>query len=628
MTATKTYDFSTDGDYTYDSDNIQIVSDTVKMVLQDYPSQTFSEDYADDTDFDYDSDKAEWSIVAPLVAYADYETDGSFDFNASLGSLTGAPGGGANTAVVADGKLKMINDDYSYVSYDMTGTGIASKGAIEFVYIPNYSGSPRESQIMFEGLDSAGKSRAYLQNTSSGNLRWWFTDTDGFTIISDDVAAWSPTADTSYNISINWDFVTGSGALRLFVDGVQLGSTITGLYSRNEITDITIGNRAATPGTVSDANYSLEYIVFYNEVQRTENYTPSTFTPPLRLQQKLQTLGDFDYAETYIQAPLQTASGSTDGTLVSFQSWVDTGSSNIKYTVNTAAGVPYWYNSVSSAWEISNETYAQSNTAAEIVANYSNSIPSITTTFKYGLIFPGSNVQEYTTNLAVEYTHQLYPTDDPVISVVSASRVYAEELATYVESLTLGTNTAVKYIMVLDGTKTYWSGSAWVSSNGAYAQSNTAAEITANIATLITSNTQFGIDFILHSDDGLFTPTLDSITLTYDEGKSPPSTLPRLVDINGHIYSGVSAYDALVILFRPYQHGFNNPNTGVDGGVFHAYKWNTLSTTASDGFFSGSLYVQPAGEYWEVKIEKQKYKFQLPDQDAVDFNSLTLSQVD
>ena len=137
-----------------------------------------------------------------------------------------------------------------------------------------------------------------------------------------------------------------------------------------------------------------------------------------------------------------------------------------------------------------------------------------------------------------------------------------------------------------------------------------------------------GIEIFLHSDDGLKTPAVNTIILVYDEALGLPGRIPTLVDINGYIYGPCGPLSSEDIYVRAYESGFNNPNDGVGGGVFHAYKWKNIGTTDSDGYFSGKVYRQPDGEFWEIKIIKQRYKFQLPAQNVVDLNELTLTLVE
>jgi len=58
------------------------------------------------------------------------------------------------------------------------------------------------------------------------------------------------------------------------------------------------------------------------------------------------------------------------------------------------------------------------------------------------------------------------------------------------------------------------------------------------------------------------------------------------------------------------------------------YEWQTIATTNSIGWFSGNIYKQPSQKYWEIKIGKQSYYTELPDQSTVDLSTLTLTLVE
>ncbi len=75
----------------------------------------------------------------------------------------------------------------------------------------------------------------------------------------------------------------------------------------------------------------------------------------------------------------------------------------------------------------------------------------------------------------------------------------------------------IKYILLIDGVATYWDGLAWSASDGTYSNSNTAAEIQANLATLdVSSGVTLKVLSLLHSNDGSTTPTLTSVSIDYN----------------------------------------------------------------------------------------------------------------
>lgn len=102
---------------------------------------------------------------------------------------------------------------------------------------------------------------------------------------------------------------------------------------------------------------------------------------------------------------------------------------------------------------------------------------------------------------------------DPVISNTTGL-VFASPLGTFTETVTKPENTDVRYHVSSDDGTTweYWNGAAWVTSDESFAQSNTAADINANIDTLAGSGT-FKFQAVLRSTS-VFTPEIDNINVT------------------------------------------------------------------------------------------------------------------
>lgn len=72
---------------------------------------------------------------------------------------------------------------------------------------------------------------------------------------------------------------------------------------------------------------------------------------------------------------------------------------------------------------------------------------------------------------------------------------------------------AVKFHFDVGGTKKYWNGSAWATSDGTYAQSNTVAEVETNKASFPAGVVK--PIAVLHSADGSTTPSISSVLLNY-----------------------------------------------------------------------------------------------------------------
>jgi len=104
-----------------------------------------------------------------------------------------------------------------------------------------------------------------------------------------------------------------------------------------------------------------------------------------------------------------------------------------------------------------------------------------------------------------------YPITDPTIEVNSGFP-FTAALEGFTEDAVKPVNTEIKYIISIDDgvTYKYWSGVAWVASDGSYAQSNLASDVNTNIASIGTSGT-FKFKAFLHTSDVNATPQLNNI---------------------------------------------------------------------------------------------------------------------
>jgi hypothetical protein len=87
----------------------------------------------------------------------------------------------------------------------------------------------------------------------------------------------------------------------------------------------------------------------------------------------------------------------------------------------------------------------------------------------------------------------------------------------------------IKYILRKNGVSYYHNGSAWTTSNGTYAQSNTITEINTNATTFTTVPVNVQILDLKHSDDGSTTPTLSNVKITYDFAGSEPTLTEAII---------------------------------------------------------------------------------------------------
>lgn len=194
--------------------------------------------------------------------------------NYGAGSTVGTPHYGAS---IVNNKLDCHyteGGDSRYVAFNSEGNvGSTQVGAIKFKITPNYTDHPlgyRSLLLLTNVTDN--KNYLELQIYTYNLMRLSARDSSGTLIVNDDIAEWKPVAGTTYEMELNFDFTTG--AHRLFIDGVQLGSTLTQTGTRSsELKELRAGS-GYLPG-----DWSIEDFIIFNTVQHTANYTPGYTLP-------------------------------------------------------------------------------------------------------------------------------------------------------------------------------------------------------------------------------------------------------------------------------------------------------------------------------------------------------------
>ena len=188
----------------------------------------------------------------------------------SLGSPTGTLLGGA---AVNLGILNLtVTDSAAYYSA-IGNINFAQVGTIRLDVIPGYSGSPSNASIIFctkktaEGGDE--NSEIYLYHKSTGELFLIVRNNTGSLVIYSAMGSWSPVAGVSYNIELDYDFT--AGATRLFIDGIQSGSTKTTTLTRS-VSDIIYFRLGTYFDSVDWGNYSIDNIALFSTVQHTSAF--------------------------------------------------------------------------------------------------------------------------------------------------------------------------------------------------------------------------------------------------------------------------------------------------------------------------------------------------------------------
>lgn len=611
MPLTQTTDYDVSGNFLFDSSKVEFTGTEAQLKLQEN-TEAFNEDFADDTGFTYNASLAEFSggqvqQVAQTVASETFRATfnaGSVDALYAAGTATGTANNGA---VVSGNKLVMTGASArKYVDYaGALNADSGQVGAVRFKVTPNYSGGPAtDTQFFFSMSQSAGSANnlmAVHHDAVSGNLRIAMVRNNG---VSETVSlgAWSPVSGTEYEFELNWN-VTGGGspAQRLFIDGVQFGSTATKAFTRTDTGILRLGNSSqfVSGSTSFEADFSLDDVQVFDSVQHTANYTPGAI-PSL-------------YAETPVELPQFSHSGPADSVIKAFDALATTEAGSPRYTVTVDSGTEYYW--TGAAWAASSATYATASSASDVNTNIAT-IPGAdgATDINVIVYFPDSDTISSVSDLTFTTTAETqYPTDNP--TVVTVSHVLADALVSFSDVTTVAGSDEVRWTVSANGTEFYWDGAAWSASSG-YAQTNTAAEVSANAGDLdISSGVQFKMVAHLHSDDGSTTPSITSHEFSYSFFVVP-ATAPNTCIVYGWLWNLTGT-----------------PNEGatvtVDSALFphgeYMVNFSGSTTTNSEGYWelaiveTASIALSP---YTFKVADEYIGNVQVPDAESASFTTL------
>lgn len=295
------------------------------------------------------------------------DTDGPAQetFYASYASdEDGIRGDGTLTGTISNGSVtggKAILNAGGDIVYTGTSKINHRKGTIRMKYTPNYSGNPGALQAFFDFAENnaVNRDRFTVSQQTNGQIRAFYFDTAGSSQGTNDFGAWSPTAGTEYEIEISWDFTPSSEAVRVFIDGTQLGSTDNKVLTTAD--DITAVGHFKIGDSNSD--FDIDDLQVFNEVQHTADFTGEVpRTIPV-------------YAST--DQTVSEDTGRSVGELSGFTAVTSepTGTS-VLFNLDVG-GTKKWWNG--SAWANSDGTSSQSNTAAVINTNAESLIDSAAT---------------------------------------------------------------------------------------------------------------------------------------------------------------------------------------------------------------------------------------------------------
>lgn len=261
------------------------------------------------------------------------------------------------------------------------------------------------------------------------------------------------------------------------------------------------------------------------------------------------------------------------GAIIGFSGFSTAGDSNSPgYILNDL----YWNGGM---WVSSNGTYAQSNGKAMVAANIASFPNNNSVTIK--VVTQDSRVQMAITGpLVITYSGQIYPMSGG--TVLSNSALTMKTLISFAANYSESGSDTVTFALQVNNVLRYWNGSAWVTSNGTYAQTNTASIILANLMSLLTVNSLVKVYALLISGNGSTSPNLTSMTLVYNFGTPAPTALATtivygfLADIVGEPVENVQIIFSLINKI---------PNAYMAGGDQVLVYSTVTALTDENGFF-------------------------------------------
>ena len=501
----QTYNFDNASNFTLSQ--TQISNNVAKLALTDNPNQNFSQDFTSDTGFTYDSDKAEFS--GGMVQQVDQRPadstifmtwDRSLDINWQNQSASGSTSllNSSNATLdTAGSRLALLNQNSSAIYSAASGNAnYPQVGAFEARVAFNFNTVSPSTQVIAaigNGSNTQSRMQLFLRNTGELNLE--FQDSTG-TQSNNTLGNFAPVEGQVYVFEVNYDF--NSGATRVFIDGNQIGSTLTDTITRNaaDMQNIYFG-RATNTG--STGNFYLYSFTYFDAVQHTSNYTAASEP------------GSYPYVESEVELPPFTYSGI--GTIQAVESSTITESGFPRFTV---AG-RYWDGS---SWAVSDGSYSQANPSSVTIDNLDQLSVEGAVNVPVSIIFPNAETTSSVDLVSVTVTGQKYFASG---YVEPSQALQVEDVIAYSENVTVPTNTNVGRLLKVDGNLKYFVSGSLVDSDGSFAQSNNESDFSsALVAYNFQTNTELYPRWVLTTSDDNATAELSDATIEYDFGATEP----------------------------------------------------------------------------------------------------------
>lgn len=319
-----------------------------------------------------------------LTFYANYNSSFNADFTTGIATpvVNGSPSINTSIKKFGDGSLKRpTGADNEYLRYS-GGADFSQVGTVSFwIYFENPS--PAYTYYFFgidagDGSNEGRENRFELFFTTQKSLSWKVRGADESYIVSIS-ETWNPNSGQWYHIELDMNLTAGES--RMFIDGVQLGSTDTSTGTRNGIDDYLYIPYGLAFGSGYSINFYIDDVRIYNVVKHTSN-----FTPPIA-----ELSGAYSITKPYVQPTSQYVSGDVQNWSLFTETLGGNNEGLVKYILSddNASTWKYWNGS---AWVVGGDD-TNNNTASEVSSNI-NEFSTDSFLFRAYLISDGSQQVE------------------------------------------------------------------------------------------------------------------------------------------------------------------------------------------------------------------------------------------